>query len=243
MNCPIKFLLMPLLILSIASCVTSNLDISAPVESIKPVKQSGGWWEPRHNEKIKQAKNTKVDLLMIGDSITHGWEKAGKDVWQQFYQDKNALNLGFSGDRTEHVLWRLQNGAVDGITPKLIVLMIGTNNTGYRRVPADYTVQGISEIVSELRIRLSMSKILMLAIFPREHSPKHVLRQRNKEVNQLISTLADNEIVHYLNINEIFLDNNQILRKETMPDLLHPNRLGYQLWAKAMAPTISQLMK
>ncbi len=234
---------MPILMLSLAGCNTGKLNIGAPDEGIKPIKQSSSWWEPRHNEKISLAKNAKIDLLMIGDSITHGWEKAGKDVWQQFYQDKNSLNLGFSGDRTEHVLWRLQNGAVDGISPKLIVLMIGTNNTGYRMVSADSTAKGISEIVSELRVRLPMSKILLVGIFPREHSPNHILRQRNEAVNQLISTLADNEIVHYLNINEIFLDNNRFLRKELMPDLLHPNRLGYQLWAKAMASTISQLMK
>jgi len=237
------FLLMPLLVLSLVGCTIFGFQNNNLIESVIPVKKSSGWWELRHNEKINQAKNTEIDLLMIGDSITHGWENAGKEVWKEFYQDKNAMNLGFSGDRTEHVLWRIQNGAVHDVTPKLIVLMIGTNNTGHRMVPAGHTAKGISTIISELRIRLPMSKILLVGIFPRQHSSTNILRQRNNEVNQLISKLDDNEVVFYLNINEVFLDKNKILDTKIMPDLLHPSRLGYQLWAEAMTATINRLME
>ena len=106
-----------------------------PVYSLNPVIQEGRWpkewWLPRHESKLEQAKEQAVELLMIGDSITHSWETKGKAVWLEYYQDKNAFNLGFSSDRTEHVLWRLQHGAVDNMKPKVAVLMIGTNNTGY----------------------------------------------------------------------------------------------------------------
>jgi beta-glucosidase len=232
-------LIAPLLVVFLSHC-------DQHIQAVKPVKQNApwtvDWWEPRHNEKLKQAKNTEIDLLMIGDSITHGWETTGVTVWQQYYQDKKAFNLGFYGDRTEHVLWRLQNGEVDGMSPKLTVLMIGTNNTGSRMDPAEHTAKGISAIVSELRTRLPMSKILLLGIFPRHYSPHSEMRLRNKEINQLISRLADGNSIYYQNINEIFLDDNQVLQEKLMPDFLHLNSLGYQLWAKAMTPTINRLM-
>ncbi|MHA2937887.1 platelet-activating factor acetylhydrolase IB subunit [Vibrio sp. RC27] len=238
------FLLIPILAFSLSCSATNNLDDNVP--NVKPdsprVAWDKDWWEKRHNAKIKQAKNAEIDLLMLGDSITHRWEMAGSAVWQQYYQDKNAFNLGFSGDKTEQVLWRLQNGAVDNMSPKLTVLMIGTNNTGQRMDPAEDTAKGISAIVSELRTRLPMSKILLLGIFPRNHSPNDEMRLRNQEINQLIRSLDDNKSVYFLNINEIFIDDKQILNQKLMPDLLHPNSEGYQRWAEAMAPTINRLM-
>lgn len=152
-----------------------------------PVEQeSRDWWRPRHDEKIEQAKDARIDLVFIGDSITHGWENRGAEVWQEFYQDRNAFNLGFSGDRTEHVLWRLQNGAIAGMAPKLAILMIGTNNTGQRMDPAVYTAEGIERIVSQLRERMPDTRVLILGIFPRHMSPHNEMRKRNDEINRLI---------------------------------------------------------
>ena len=123
---------------------------------------------PRHEAKLAERKAMgKVDLLMIGDSITHGWEDTGKQTWDKYYANRNALNLGFSGDRTEHVIWRFQNGAIDDIDPKLAVIMIGTNNTGHRQENAEHTAVGIKRIIYELQIRLPETKILLLGIFPR----------------------------------------------------------------------------
>ena len=113
------------------------------------------WWQPRHDQKIADLKKMeKVDLLMVGDSITHGWEGRGKKVWDDFYAKRNAFNIGFSGDRTENVLWRLQHDAVKGIAPKLAVIMIGTNNTGHRQDPAEETAAGIKAIIVELQKQL-----------------------------------------------------------------------------------------
>jgi len=228
---------------NVQSVFSENLP---PIYSVKPVKQdfewSKDWWEKRHEQKIKAAQRTDVDLLMLGDSITQGWEEGGQAVWQQYYQHRKAFNLGFNADRTEHVLWRLQHGAVDSMSPKLIVLMIGTNNTGHRMDPARHTAAGIQAIIHELRDRLPKSKVLLLGIFPRNASPYNDMRRRNNAINQIISNYADNETIYYLDINDKFLDERCVLHSSIMPDMLHPSTLGYQKWAEAMEPKIRELM-
>ena len=215
-------------------------------ESVVPATQTAEWavewWGPRHAEKVREIKRGDIDLLMIGDSITHGWETRGKNVWEKYYKHRKAANLGFSGDRTEHVIWRLQNGEVEGISPRLAVLMIGTNNTGHRKDAAKDTAQGIEAIVKELRTRLPETRILLLAIFPRSATADDELRKLNGEINKIISGFADGKHVFYLDVNGGFLDEERGVSKEIMPDLLHPNEHGYELWAKAMEPTISRLM-
>ena len=218
-----------------------------PNTAIQPVQQNASWaaewWQPRHEEKLALAKGADIELLMLGDSITHGWEDAGSEVWQQYYADRKAFNLGFSGDRTEHVLWRLQNGAVDGMQPKLVVIMIGTNNTGHFMDPAVHTADGMAHIVSELRDRLPTTKILLLGIFPRHQSPYNDMRLRNDAINALVSEMADGETVHYLDVSDAFLNEDGTLPFEIMPDQLHPNAAGYALWAEAMEPTIKALLE
>ncbi|MCA9263856.1 MAG: GDSL family lipase [Planctomycetales bacterium] len=212
-------------------------------KSLIPEVQNGDWWMPRHEQKLADLKKQgQVDLLMIGDSITHGWESGGKEVWNKYYADRHPFNIGFSGDRTEQVLWRLEHGEVDGIAPKLAVIMIGTNNTGHRQDPAAETAEGIKEIVQQLRQRLPETKILLLAIFPRGATTEDKLRKINDEINGIICHYADDEHVFYLNINDTFLDDDGTLPKSVMPDLLHPNPQGYALWAEAMEPTIAKLL-
>lgn len=201
------------------------------------------WWEPRHQEKLERIKQGNIDLLMIGDSITEGWAKEGKDVWEKYYAGRNAVNLGYGGDRTENVLWRLQHGEVDGINPKVAVLMIGTNNTGHRLERPKYTALGIKAIVDELRVRLPQTHILLLAVFPREQSPEAHMRKINDEINNIIASYADNEQVYFLNINHHFLDANGILSRAVMPDLLHLNESSYRIWAGAMEPVLSHLLE
>jgi beta-glucosidase len=217
-----------------------------PKLTVTPVEQkdswAADWWRPRHEEKLELAKVTDVDLLFIGDSITHGWESTGAGVWQEYYQGRNAFNLGFSGDRTEHVLWRLDNGEIDNMRPKLVVLMIGTNNTGHRMDPAAYTAEGIERIVSVLRDKLPDAHVLVLGIFPRHISPYNQMRIRNDEINRLISALDDGDMVHYLDIGAGFLNDDNTLRSELMPDLLHLNPDGYRIWAESTEPTIKRLL-
>jgi beta-glucosidase len=215
-------------------------------ETVVPAAQTADWtrewWGPRHNQKVARIQQGNVELLMIGDSITHLWEYDGREVWSKYYKHRKAVNLGFIGDRTEHVIWRLQNGEVDGISPELAVLMIGTNNTGQRRDSAKLTAAGIKAIIKELQTRLPETKILLLAIFPRGEKPEDLFRKLNDHINTIISGYADNQNVFFLNINNRFLDEKGNLSKTIMPDLLHPNSKGYQIWAEAMEPMINKLM-
>ncbi|WP_049628948.1 putative glycoside hydrolase [Cellvibrio sp. pealriver] len=206
------------------------------------------WWLPRHEQKLAdanaiKANGGKIDLLFIGDSITQGWEKEGATVWQQHYAKRNAFAIGFGGDRTENVLWRLQHGAVENMSPKLVVMMIGTNNTGHRHENPATTAAGIKNLLGELQQRLPDSKILLLAVFPRDEKPDGHLRQINNGVNAIIKNYADNKKIFFADINSVFLTKDGVLPKEIMPDLLHPNEKGYALWAEALEPHLQKLLK
>jgi lysophospholipase L1-like esterase len=218
------------------------------LKSTTPVVQDARWavkwWMPRHKQKLEQVEkaNGKIDLVLIGDSITHGWENSGKAVFKKYYGNRNTLNLGFSGDRTEHVLWRLQNDAVKGIKPKLAIIMIGTNNAGHRKEKSEETAAGVKAILDDLKTRLPETKILLLAIFPRGEKPTDHLRMLNVGTNKIIETYADGKRVHWLNINDKFLTKDGILTKEIMRDRLHPGAKGYEIWAETVEPTVKKLM-
>lgn len=201
------------------------------------------WWIPRHEAKLEEAGRESARLLFLGDSITQGWEGEGSEVWEEYYAPYGAYNLGFSGDRTENVLWRLEHGEVEGIDPELTVLMIGTNNTGHRQDPPQETALGVERILEELGERLPDTKVLMLAIFPRGAAPDDSLRQLNNDINGRIATLADNEQVYFLDINDAFLDENGNLPLDVMPDSLHPNERGYEIWAEEMNPELNRLLE
>ena len=161
--------------------------------STKPVPRNDAWWQDRNKSMNERVKKGNVDLLMIGDSITHGWEGSGKEVWKQYYGKRNAVNLGIGGDQTQHVLWRLENGNIAGIQPKLAVLMIGTNNAGCGN-PLEIAA-GVKAIVTKLRTSLPQTKVLLLAIFPRGADTQDHLRQVNAKTNQIIAKLADDKDV------------------------------------------------
>jgi lysophospholipase L1-like esterase len=206
------------------------------------------WWMPRHQDKLaeiarRRAAGEPTGVIFIGDSITHHWEKEQQPLWQEFYGKYHPLNLGYGGDRTENVLWRLQHGEVDGIAPKVAVLMIGTNNNGLRHDDPAVTVAGIRRVLQELQTRLPDTRILLLAIFPRGERPDDGLRRVNQQVNAMLPQLADGKRVVFLDIGKAFLAPDGTLSKNVMPDLLHPNAEGYRIWAAAMGPTLEQLMR
>lgn len=228
-----------LLLTALALLFVMPLAIAA--STTEPVARPDDWWQERNaavNERVKQGN---VDLLMIGDSITHGWDGAGQAVWDQYYATRNAVNMGFSGDRTQHVLYRLENGHLEGITPKLAVIMIGTNN--HRDNTAAEIAEGVNAIVAKLRGKLPEMRILLLAIFPRTDVDE-AIQQKLEEATELFAKTADADpMVKFLNINRAFLDRSGTLMVEqTMPDKLHPNLRGYELWAHAVEPTIARLL-
>ena len=171
-----------------------------------------------------------------------GWEGRGKDVWAKFYGERNAANYGISGDRTEHVLWRIDNGNFEGITPKLIVIMIGTNNTGHRKEEPQHTADGIRAILQRLRAKTPDSKILLLGIFPRDQKPDGAKRQQNEAINEIISGYADGKTIHFLDISGKFKNEDGTLPKDIMPDFLHLSTPGYEIWAEAIEPKVKELM-
>ena len=201
----------------------------------------------RHETIMDQVKELgQVDLLMIGDSITQGWEgKPGKDVWARHYGPRKAANLGIGGDQTQHVLWRLEHGEIDGIHPKAAVVMIGTNNLGGHS--NDEIVAGVTKIVGTLREKLPETKILLLGIFPRQNArkPEDVAKTlaRISSINGRLALLADGKTIRYLDIGYAFIEPSGVITKEMMPDLLHLSSLGYQHWADAIEPTLWKMME
>lgn len=198
------------------------------------------WWMKRHQSMNKNAKKPH-DLLFIGDSITQGWEGSGKGTWEKYYGNRKALNLGISGDRTEHVIWRLDNGNLrNQKKAKAAVVMIGTNNTGHIMQDPTEVRDGVERIVSTLRARCPQAKILLLGVFPRGVKPDDAKRKNNLEINKLISELHNGERIHYLDISDKFLTAEGILTKQVMPDALHPRQKGYEIWAEAIEPKLKE---
>jgi len=226
-----------LVILVVLSALSSAF---AQHTAVTPVSREDKGWKDRHESMNTRVKEGNVDLIMIGDSITHGWEGPGKAQWEKSYAGRNAVNLGISGDRTEHVLWRLENGNIEGINPKAAVIMIGTNN--HKDNSIEEITEGVTAIVNKLKTALPDTKQLLLGIFPREASASGEFRQKLNEVNRRISQLADGERVFYLDIGAVFLDADGNLPEDIMPDFLHPNPKGYELWAAAMEPMLAVLM-
>ena len=191
-----------------------------------------------HQEKLKEAKNAKIDFVMIGDSITHSWSK-----YPGAFEGSNLLNLGFPGDRTQNVLWRIENGALDGISPKIVTLMIGTNNIheNKKAYPPDKpqdVFEGIQAIVNEARARLPKSKIVIFSIFPRKAGPAF---ERAKSVNSMLPQLADGKYVSHFDLNPFFTtEKGQQDKTFYNKDLLHFNEQGYLVWAKALKPLLEK---
>ncbi len=194
----------------------------------------------RHQDFLDRlAVDPNIGLLFLGDSITDFWPRRGESSWLKFAPYQPA-DFGVSGDRTEHLLWRMTHGELDGIHPKVAVIMIGTNNAG-RDAPGT-TAAGIKKVVETVREKLPQTKILLLGVFPRDdHDAAN--RQKNVAVNEIISKLADGKAVHYLDIGKAFLDANGDLPKEVMPDKLHPNAKGYEIWYEAMWPTLQEMLR
>jgi lysophospholipase L1-like esterase len=198
-------------------------------------------WKQRHENFLKRAKEGKVDLLFLGDSITEGW--GNNDVWQKHYAPLNAANFGIGGDTTQNVLWRILNGEIEGLSPKAVVLMIGTNNFGLHGDQPDAVARGILTLVQTLRKKLPKTKVLLLGIFPRDEKPNTDFRKRIKKVNDQIAALDDRKNVRYLDLTPKFLAPDGTLPKDLAPDFLHLSPKGYEIWAESMDPLLKELMK
>lgn len=212
--------------------------------SITPVHRNNeGWWKERHERCVALTKQGGHELIFIGDSITQGWEGPGRKTWETYYANRKAANFGFSGDRTEHVLWRMANGEIVGLQPKVVVMMIGTNNIGHGSSDAGQTALGVRTIVGKLREAMPKAKILLLGIFPRGANAQDRGRMAVAQATSEFSSVADGKHVHFLDIGKHYTTKDGDMWRNLMPDLLHPNEAGYEIWAKAMEPTLRELLK
>ncbi len=211
-------------------------------DAVTPVPRDEDWWKERH-ELISSRTKEQVDLLFIGDSITHGWEGDGKEVWEKYYTPRHAMNAGIGGDRTQQVLWRLENGNLEGIKPKLAVLMIGTNNSNGEDNTATEIADGIKAIVTKLREKTPETKVLVLAIFPRGDKP-NPQRDKITEVNKQVAAwdAVDGKHVIFFDFGAKFLAADGSLPAEIMPDFLHLSPQGYEIWAEAIEPQVTDLV-
>lgn len=208
-----------------------------------PAPREEAWWPKLHQSLVDRAKKGDVDLMFLGDSITQGWND--NDVWKRYYGPRKAANFGIGGDRTQHVLWRLGHGEFDGLSPKVIVLMIGTNNIG-RNTPEEIA-EGVRAITDRLHSGAPQAKILLLGVFPRgvsrdKEAKTDKLDPRPGQVNQIIKKFDDGKTVFYLDIKDAFIGDDGLLHKELMPDFLHFSPKGYRHWAEAMEPTLWDLL-
>lgn len=215
-------------------------DAKRPNPAIKAEPRNAEWWTSRHAAMNKRVKEGNVDLLFIGDSITQGWEGAGKQTWDKFYGKRNAVNLGISGDQTQHVIWRLDHGNIDGINPKAAVIMIGTNNSGAHT--GKEIADGVKVIVSKLRKKHPKLKVLVLAIFPRGANDADARRKVVMEANVLMKKSFGGKDVAFLDIGPKLMNADGTISRDVMPDLLHLSPKGYTIWAESIEPTLAKLL-
>jgi lysophospholipase L1-like esterase len=210
------------------------------------------WSKPRSEWFTKVASQGKVGpILFIGDSITHLWEfsetnkyPGGKEIWAKTFKPLNATNFGIAGDRTEHVLRRITEGKqLEGINPKLIVLMIGTNNLHRAGKPdtVEQVVEGIELLVKTMREKLPDSNILLLGIFPRDLKASSPYRAKIKQINEQLAKLADGKKVYFMDIGTKFLNPDGSASKEILRDGIHLSPKGYQIWADVIMPEVLKL--
>lgn len=240
----------------VATCCILQLNLSAqtnlsdsavsqlvnPNSAIIPVPRSD-WAVPRQNEMLARVKAAPgdYDLEFIGDSITQGWESAGKNVWSDYYGHRKAINLGVGGDRTQHVLWRFEHGQLDGLRAKVAIVLIGTNNSNNHDNTEAEILAGVTAVVRQIRASQPDAKILLLAIFPRG---TNFSTQRGKilQVNEALARLSDGQHIFYLDIGSQLIGNDGAISPAIMPDVLHPNDAGYRIWAAAMEPLLKELL-
>jgi lysophospholipase L1-like esterase len=228
--------------LPLAALIVNSFSAYAQTNTAIQPEARDGKWIARHESFIAEAKQNQPEVVFLGDSITDAWRTDGQAIWAERFAPLKAANFGIDGDRTQHVLWRMQHGGFDGLTPKVIVLMIGTNHTPKGRNTTPEVIEGITTVVNGLRAKLPDTKILLLAIFPRGQKGDPV-REQLQVINAAIAKLDDGKWVKFLDINSKLLQPDGTLSENIMPDLLHPNVHGYQIWADAIQSPLTALLK
>ena len=250
-----RYALILLLGLSLRGEAAEPAPSPTPVEDASVAAMKGGKYKDRflqlHESFLKRAKTGPIGLLFLGDSITYQWSQQAPKLFNETYGKYQPANFGIGADATQHVIWRIEHGELDNIDPKVVVLLIGTNNSGSHT--AEQILAANTKIVNLIREKLPKTKVLLLAIFPRgPRKPDKngvflddgVTRMAViDKVNEGLAKLDDGKNVRFLDINSVFVGPDGKIPDAIMPDQLHPNEAGYKLWAEAMNPLLTEMMK
>lgn len=225
---------------------TNNTNEIVENKASLATKKEEDWWVKRH-QTILNRLDPASELILIGNSIFHTLDSEDRQaVWEKHLNGYKTINMGISADRTENVIWRLQNGTLEHINPKVAVILIGTNNTDGNHFleisTAPELANGIKKICTILQKKLPNTKILLMGILPYGSAPNH----RNniiKATNAIISTYPEKQPnVHYIDISNVYYNQEGMVNQALMPDYLHPNAEGHMLMFDALADNIKALM-
>jgi lysophospholipase L1-like esterase len=230
--------------LTLAGSLTFTRNIAAADEPAIPVSTNTAVIPAPHvgrekdvQRKLERFSGKHFDVIFDGDSIMNRWETTGREVWNHRYAGI-AADFGIEGDRVENVLWRLDHGQVEGMNPRVVMLMIGTNNSGRNR--ADEIADGIKKLVADYEKRCPQAHIILMAIFPRGEKPDDGGRRKVAAVNALIKPLGDEPRVTFIDIGDQLKQPDGTILRTMMPDFVHPTAPGYQIWAEAIQPVIDR---
>ena len=233
--------------LAAQSAPAANRKVRPDASAATEKTDATGKFQKMHASFLERGKAGPMGVLFLGDSITEGW-KGASEVWDQSFGKYQPANFGIGGDQTQHVIWRIENGELDGIKPRVVVLMLGTNNTGANT--AEEIAAADTKIVSLIRKKLPQSKVLLLAVFPRgprksaTGTDDGVERMKIiRTVNSKLAKLDDGRTVRFLDLGPKFLDGSGAIPMSIMPDQLHLSPAGYKIWAEAMMPLLQEMMR
>ncbi len=240
-------------LLSVTSLLLGAGTPSTPLAATPISRLDTPWWRQRHFDKLAEIRGRRVDLVFLGDSITQNWERAGppswqdfRPAWQHYYGDRNAVNLGFTGDATCHLLWRLRNGEIEGIAPRAAIILIGANNLGRLHWPASDDIAGIDAVVNETKRRLPETRVLLLGVLPSERSAW--ASETTQEINRTLAARSGGGVT-FLDLAPLFAPGGRVDRSLFYDPLLtppepplHPTAAAQARMAAAIEPTLAGLL-
>jgi lysophospholipase L1-like esterase len=244
------------LVLAVALLAAPGAGLARTILAAAPISRMDlPWWRARFEAKQVELREKHPALIFLGDSITQNWERHGPPgwvdnapLWQRFYGDRTAVNLGFIGDTTSSLIWRLRNGELDGISPRVAVVLIGANNLGRVHWSAEDTVIGIDTIVADLHHRLAHTQVLLMGVLPSDRNAW--ASATTVAINQaLAAKYGHGDGVTFVDVSHVFMHDGTLDRAlfydpmQSPPEApLHPTAQGMALMAAAIEPTLAALL-
>jgi len=233
-------LILTAILLSCSAWTSDEAATPAPRSRDYPWMTIEGWHQ-FHESFLKRAQQAPIDILFLGDSITQSWGREGKSVWEERFAPRGAASFGIGGDMTQELLWRITEGKeLEGIKPRVCVVLIGTNNYAIKNHSAEEVATGIRAIVESLQKQLPETRIILMELLPRDEKPDTPFRRSIAETNRLLKDLEQPQRVQLISLESKFLREDGTIDAELMPDFLHLSEKGYQIWADALDPVLMQ---